>query len=200
VFLTKKVGTMFSKKVFLFPVFFLPIFLVAHSEDPFSEITVSSDKALFKRVEAHPETYRLEYDGDVSVSLADGTIVTSKNLKVFVKTGGHGPSRAVHEDNFLGSEPEVEQVVFLENVEISRKNQKILADRIEIVVPEKCCYAKGHVKIMQESEGEVEVPLQAECAYAQIRWEDDEIFLRGDKNRPVCTRLILGKKINLIKK
>ena len=120
----------------------------------------------------------------------------------------------------LGSSPEIDQILFQKHVKITRKNQEVTADQIEIVVAEKCCYAKGHVKIIYVDDtrvGDTSVnntsvnntsvnntsvkpPLLAKCDSAKLCWEDDEIILQGEKDKPVCTRLVLGTKLGFLNK
>lgn len=146
--------------------------------NPFSKITVKSQKAIFQKELADAkDVARLEYSDDVHVTFADKTTVSSDFLEVFVATR---PGT------------EVQRVVFKKNVRMKRLNQKVQADEIEVVVSKKMCELRGNVKVEQVKKKESDVPLKTKCGHATLRWDCEEVELIGSQAQPVSTTIELA--------
>ena len=174
--------------------------------DPFEKITVQSESALFERELLDKSSFRLEYSGNVRVTLADETSITSKTLEIFLSAGKKGP------EGFSGG-VEIKKIIFRKNVLIDDKSRKISASCAELIVPEKLCTLNGNVKIEQSNveggafvkgdtlkDGETvsrgeSIPFVTECDRAQIEWDTKKIFFEGAKHKPVNTTIELGGKL-----
>lgn len=175
---------------FLFLILFSRILFAA--TDPFSKITVKSQNAVFQKDKNDESLVHLQYNDDVQVTFADESTVSSDHLEIFVRTG------SLKKDEKTG--PDVEKVVFKDNVCMDRKNQKVRADIVEVFTADKRCELHGHVKIEQIKQAERDVPLVTKCERAELRWDSEEIELIGTDRRPVSTVIELGGKFGLLQK
>lgn len=164
--------------VFLF--FVITPCFAEEKKDPFSKITITSQSAFFGK--AGPSLFNVQYKKDVLVTLADSSTIKSDLL----------------EASFRGKEA-LEKIVFKNNVFVTREHRKISADYVELIIEEKMCKLKGHVKIEQKKTDK-DVPLITECEEALVKWESDELTLVGSESSPVNTTIELGGKLRLFGK
>jgi len=177
--------------VFLINLFFIFLLNITscfakESIDPFSKIIVKSDSALFSKDKKDSSLFNLKYKGNVRVSFADSTKITSENLKIFVRT--------------KNSKNDIEKIVLEKDVKLNRENRKVQADKVELLVPLSLCKVNGNVKIEQMQNGEKDIPVSTECESAQFRWDKEEIELTGNEEKPVSTTIELGGKLKIFKK
>ena len=173
----------------LFSLLLLPalasVQLEALSKDPFSKITVKSQRALLSKSKNDSSRFCLQYKTNVSVTLADSTTVSSDILDVFVNT---------KKDKEEGTS-DVEKIVFKDRVKMNRENRHIKADMVEIFAQEKRCMLKGNVVVEQKNDGKKSVPVVTRCEQAQFFWGKDEVELVGSETKPVCTKIELGGRV-----
>lgn len=182
------------KIIFLIFIFFVQNFVHGKRVDPLSKITVKSQSAIFQKDKKNPELVYLKYKERVVVNFADGTTIKSENLKIFLRTKNLKNLKN-------GSRSEVEKIIFEKNVKINRKTQKIEANNVEIVIPERTCKLVGNVKVEQiKQEKKSNIPITAECQRANLNWDDDEIVLFGNEEKPVITTIELDGKVKFFRK
>lgn len=174
-------------------VVFLLVPVACLAVDPFSKITVKSCSATFQKKKDATGIFCLKYKKNVHVTFADDTTISSDFLDVFVK---NKKMKKLDEK----AKPELDRVVFKDNVKVNRKNQKVQADKVEVFVEKKLCKLEGNVKVEQFKQDKKDIPIVAECEKAYIHWEDDEITLEGDDENPVSTTIELDRDAKFISK
>jgi len=172
-------------RFFSFMLVMLPALASAPSKDPFSKITVKSQRALLSKNKKDSSRFCLQYKTKVFVTLADSTTVSSDLLDVFVNT------KKTKEGTASG----VERIVFKDRVKMDRENRHIKADTVEILAQEKLCMLKGNVIIEQKNDGKKSIPVVTKCERAQFSWEKDEVELVGSETKPVRTKIELGGRV-----
>lgn len=155
----------------------------AEKLDPFSKITVKSERACFKKMPQDNSSFSLQYKDNVHVCFADSTTVSADQLEVIVQ-----------------DKTAVERVIFKNNVVVRREHRNVYADNVEIRVHEKLCTLSGHVRVEQLKNGQGELPMCTMCEKARVHWGSDKIELVGCDETPVCTTIELGGKLRLFHK
>ncbi|HBS48277.1 TPA: hypothetical protein DEO28_04295 [Candidatus Dependentiae bacterium] len=208
--------------VCLFTLFYLNSHLIAEdSSNPFSKITITSNKAVCEKDKNNAENYLITYKDDVLVKLADesnlraGSLaITLKSSPVDEKVGKNlkaknskikkvekvidkNGKQDKKNDNMMGMFKKIE---ILENIHIQQKNRFLTAGKIEVFPDRKICELSGDVKIEQKKENPKDVPITAECSNATLDMNTEEICLFGTPQKPVTTVIIIEGYPSLMKK
>lgn len=193
-------------KIKIFILFFISLFfaqLVA-GIDPFSKITITSEKATCKKSDTAKDVFVFNYIGNVVVVLADSSKITSKsleitldgkNIKIFEENKTQTKKNKAQNDS--DKKPsQVKKIIFKNNVQILNQNRQACSDTAEINMQENTCKLEGNVKIIQHKTAQKkDTPLNIQSNSALINLKTSEITLLGNSSEPVSTVVELGKGI-----
>lgn len=177
-------------------IFFMAIFLFGFcleaKSDPFSKISISSDRAQGAPDVHDKKAYRLTYQDSVKAEFADGSFVTADELAVCfdlhkTPTGGKGSQE---ESKALP----LKQARFSGSVCVKRQGQHIVADRLEVVPQKRLCHLEGNVIIKQEKAGDKGFPVEMKSDKATLNLETGDVTFEGSPKKPVKTVLDLSSK------
>lgn len=191
-----------NKILFVVILFFTPLIAV----DPFSRILITSDKAVCKKDASIKNIFIFNYLGNVVVTLADGSKVTSKllevtldgkGIKVFDNSNTSPKHKKIkHKNEEANSSSHVKKIIFKNNVKIFNNNRQASSDSAEIDMRENTCKLVGNVKIIQNKTNEKkDIPLNIQSNCAVINLKTSEITLLGSSKDPVSTIVELSKEV-----
>jgi len=185
--------------IFFFTLLISPLSIFANT-DPFKKITVTSRTATFQKENKNSQLFRLRYHDNVDVTFADQTKITADELDILVEAKNlkGQDSGSTNSDPVAGSG--VKSVLFKKNVCLKRINQTVWADEIKLFVQDKTCKILGNVKIEQKKKSKKDIPVTTECEEAFLKWDAQEVTLRGSSSKPVSTTIELAGLLNVRKK
>ncbi|MCK4517352.1 hypothetical protein KAT92_01120 [Candidatus Babeliales bacterium] len=185
-------------------IFFLTFLIsplsVFANTDPFKKITVMSKSAILQKENKDSQLFRLRYKDNVSVTFADQTEITSDELDILVEAKNLKGQDKVKASSDPVAGSGVKQVLFKKNVCLKRINQTVWADEIKLFVQDKTCKILGNVKIEQKKASKKDIPVTTECEEAFLKWDAQEVTLRGSSSKPVSTTIELAGLLNVRKK
>ena len=176
-----------------------PISIFANT-DPFKKITVTSKSATFQKENKNSQLFRLSYKDNVNVTFADQTKITADELDILVEAKNIHDQDQKNTSSGRGASSGVKQVLFKKNVCLKRVNQTVWADEIKLFVQDKTCKILGNVKIEQKKKSKKDIPVTTECEEAFLKWDAQEVTLRGSSSKPVSTTIELVGLLNGRKK
>lgn len=194
-------------KIKIFILFFISLFFAQLQAgiDPFSKIKITSEKAICKKSINLKDVYIFNYIGNVVVTLADSSKITSnsleieldgKNIKVFGKNKNSSEKKVRHQNKSDKKPSQVKKIMFKNNVQIFSKNRQASSNMAEINMPENTCKLEGNVKIIQtKTNQKKDIPLNIQSNSALINLKTSEITLLGNSSEPVSTVVELGNGI-----
>jgi lipopolysaccharide assembly outer membrane protein LptD (OstA) len=176
------------KTLFLFQVFVAVLGSAHGRPEPFSKIVITSDAATFSKEKHNKTQFYLQYKNNVSVTFADGTIITAQLLDAFL-------DKSLIKEKKTNQHEGIKKIIFKKNVFIKREKQSIRADEAEIIVPEKLCKLRGNIKIEDLGDKDKKIPFHTSCDRAQFAWDSEEIKLFGNADEPVSTIIKLEGRL-----
>jgi lipopolysaccharide export system protein LptA len=156
----------------------------AHADsNPFSHITITSEKATGHRNHSNKNKMTIVYETNVQITLADETKISAEVLSIDLLL-----------EKKESKQSPIEKVILKKNVLLKKENKVIRADEAQIIIPDSQCTFHGNVSIIQNKMNEKDVPFKTMCSQASFNWNDETIALEGSKSAPVLTTLELPKQ------
>ncbi len=157
------------------------LFCQSLSIDPFSRISITSERATCKRISK--QQYNCLYENNVIIKLADDTTVTATSLALVfdkkAKVEGAKEKTTLQTATLDG------------NVLLKNKKYTARARSAVINVQTKTCTLKDDVQINQKKVDLKDIPLEVASSQATINLATQALTFEGSKDQPVQTTLIL---------
>jgi lipopolysaccharide export system protein LptA len=172
--------------------------------DPLSKITITSQSAVCNKSKNLPGQYAFIYSGQVKVTFADQSTITSENLEVIFeekkKNKGVIPAKPELQVKKETPADNFKRITFKNNVQVNYAKRKALADQATIFLPTQRCILEGNVKIWQPKLSPKDVPIVIRSSKAQLSLKDGQVSLEGTSQLPVSTTIVLESHSNLVSK
>lgn len=192
-------------------------YLLLHGEtttpNPLSKITITSQKAICQKDSNNPHLFVFQYLDKVTVSLADGSIITSDSLEIIFdgksvekKLKNQKQIAATTTTTTNNATPlpsklsQFKKITFKNNVHLTSQNRTATAQQAEVNLIENICSFHGNVSISQKKIAEKDLPITIESQNAQLNLKTEELTFEGSFATPVSTVISLNDYEPLQKK
>ena len=158
--------------------------------DPFSEIKITSKRAVCQKDKNNKTLFDFTYIDNVLVVFADKSSAKSDKLSIKINTNKVNQSKiksnTVNNEslNNLGN---IKKITLSKNVFLKSENRKIKADKAKIYPETKICKLSGNIRIEQIKQNQKDIPIITECQNAVIDLITKKISFFGNKNKPIST-------------
>lgn len=166
--------------------------VVYASTNPFSQISIQSEKASCKKHSSTKDLFLFQYVQNVHVLLADNSTIDADRLDItFLGRGldaqGKKKGGRATLDNF-------KKVAFVGHVIVKNGNRIVHADRADVDVANYICTLVGNVHVEQAQHEQKDIPLKISSTRATINLTTKEVVFEGSVAAPVSTVIALGDK------
>ena len=158
--------------------------------DPFSEIKITSKRAVCQKDKNNKALFDFTYIDDVLVIFADKSSARSEKLSIKINTNKVNQSKiksnTVNNEspNNLGN---IKKITLSKNIFLKSENRNIKSDKAKIYPETKICKLSGNIRIEQTKQNKKDIPIITECQNAILDLVTKQISFLGNKNNPVST-------------
>ena len=191
--------------------------------DPFSKITITSQKAVCKKNQHEPKVFTFTYMQNVDVTFSDGSKINAEELEIeldatkITKKLDSKLTNTNENENTLSRKEESKEnrsidktskddlkqfrkIIFKKNVCVQNTNRSVRSDLAEIFLQEKKCKLSGNVKIEQTKNNPKDLPILTQCDEALLDMQNEEITFLGTSTEPVNTVITIAGRPGILKK
>ncbi|MBD3273399.1 hypothetical protein GF385_03570 [Candidatus Dependentiae bacterium] len=172
---------------------FLFLIKPSNNKNPFSEIKITSKRAVCQKDKANKSVFNFTYIDNVEINFADGSFAKADKLSIKINTKKINNNEKNKTEN-------IKKITLNKNVFLKRENRIIKTDKAEIFPTTKICKLSGNIKIEQTKKSEKDLPIITECQNAHLDLVTEKINFFGNKNKPVNSIIKLEGHPGLVKK
>lgn len=163
--------------------------------DPLSKIVITSNNAVCKKNGPNTGEYSFEYQGNVCVTFADQSTITSDSLEIILNEKSKNSiiknMQPVTEKKEHSAADNFKSISFKNNVCINHAQRKATASRATLSLHTKLCTLEGGVRIWQPKQTPRDVPVAVTSNKAEVSLETGQVHFVGSVLKPVSTTIVL---------
>lgn len=158
--------------------------------DPFSEIKITSNRAVCQKDKNNKSLFDFTYIDDVLVIFADGSSANAEKMSIKINTNKVNKSK-IKSNTVNNKSPNnlnnIKKITLSKNIFFKNENRKIKADKAKIYPETKICKLYGNIRIEQTKQNKKDIPIITECQNATLNLVTKKISFLGNKNNPIRT-------------